>query len=198
MKSPLRSMLVAIAAVVALSVVGTASASAHEFEYEIVGKFKRVSNTPQIFTTKAGGNVVECTTDSVSGANPEGGANRKLHLEFAYSGCTVTVGGFPFPATVSSAKYLFNSEGTANLENTVTVSVPATGCKITLPAQENLKPVTYENTPVKDVTFNLKFENAKSQGSINSEGKCVAGENTTGTYAGKTAIEEEGHSWDWK
>lgn len=198
MKTMFRKGLVALMATFALGAVASNAASAHEFEFEAVGKFKRVSNTTQVFTTKTGGNVVECTTDSVTGNNSEITSWKNLHLEVAYSGCKLV--GFG-AVTVSNAKYLFNAEGTATLENTVTVSL-GSFCKsspvITLPAQENLKPVTYENTPVKDVTFNLKFEKIRSQGEINSELKCLTVENTTGTYTGKTAIEMEGHSWDWK
>jgi hypothetical protein len=194
MKTMYRKALVAIAAVGALGAVGAASASAHHFTYTAVGNILRVSNTTQVFTTKSGGPVVECTGDSVvKGNNSEGGSATNLHLEVAYTSCQVKFALFTFPASVSNAKYLFNAELWANLENAVTVEVPSAGCTITMPAQENLKPITYENKGT-DLNFNLKFEKVKSKG---SGGECGTGESTTGTYAGTTLVELRGGAIGW-
>jgi hypothetical protein len=194
MKSKFTKVVVALLAVVALSGVATASASAHRFTFGSTGNLKVVSNTTQVFTTKAGGPAVECTKDSiVKGAISKASDEKELHLEVAYTGCHVKISGFNFEATVSNAKYLFSAELWANLENTVTVSVPVAGCKITVPAQNTLKPVAYENKG-KDLNFNLKFEKVKSVG---SGGECGTGESTTGTYAGTTLVELVGGELGW-
>ena len=198
MRSRSRSVLVALMAIFALSAVTASAAMAEsEFEFSNAGRLKRASNTTQVLNL-GGGRVLECSTDSVNGV-AQLSAFHKLKLEFGYSGCRLKTKfmslEFVFEATVSNAQYLFNAAQFVNLENTVTVSVPIAGCQITISPQSNLVPVAYENTPVHDLTFNMKMEKIKSAG---NGGECGTGESTAGTYAGKTVVELEGGQIDWK
>jgi hypothetical protein len=194
MRSTFRGVFVALVATFALSSVAASAAFAEsEFEFTGSGAFKHVSNTTQVFKL-GGAEAVECPTDSVIGSLTSG-SQHKLKMEFAYSGCELNFMGVPlFTATVSNAAYTFNAAQFVNLENTVTISVPGV-CKITLSPQSNLAPITYENTPAKDLTFNMKLEKIKS---VASGGPCGTGEGTAGTYSGKTAIELVGGELDWK
>jgi hypothetical protein len=165
-------------------------ASAHFFNAEKAGSVTRVTNKTQIFT--AGGSIpVECTTDKVTNSNASIGNQLTLKADVSYSGCTVTA--FKFAATVTTAKYLFSADETANLENTIVISVPVAGCDITVKAQNNLGVIKYK-TNKKDIIVEPNVKSIKSEG---SGGECGTGASSNGTYTGTTEVESSGQTIKW-
>src|SRR5271154_1751826 len=116
-----------IAAVLALSGAGAASAAAHEFESSKKGTATDVGTNTQVFKDEPSAAAVECkkltSTEVIKKTKTK---TQKASVK--YSECTA----FGFPATISEAKYDFNAEGSVKVENTITVEVPSAKCKVTV------------------------------------------------------------------
>jgi hypothetical protein len=131
-----------IVALLALSALAAASASAHEFIASKKGTATDVGTNTQVFKDEPKAVAVECKkTESTEKITSTKTKTQKASVK--YTECTA----FGFPATISEAKYLFNAEGSVKVENTITVEVPGAGCKVVVGKTGNskLKTITYEN-----------------------------------------------------
>jgi hypothetical protein len=183
----IRLMGMTLVAVLAFSGV----ASAHLFSSTVTGSVTRVTNGNQTFNT-GGNQSVVCTTDKVSNSTATSGNVLSLTADISYSGCTVTVLGIKFEATVTTAKYLISADLLANLTNTVVIKVPVAGCDITIKPQNTLKAMKYKNTG-KNVVVEPNVTSIKSEG---SGGEC-GGASSTGTYTGNTEVSVAGGTISW-
>ncbi len=188
MSRTIRLLGMTLVAVLAFSGV----ASAHSFVAEKAGAVTRVKNTTQVFKTGSGP-AVECTADAVSNANAVAGKQLTLAADVSYSSCTVTE-ILKFEATVTTAKYTFNADGTANLNNTIVIKVPIAGCNITVKPQNTLKTLTYKNTG-KNVIVEPNVSGIVSEG---SGGECGTGVTNKGTYTGTTEVTSSGNTISWE
>jgi hypothetical protein len=186
------SGLVALA-VLALGIVGVASASAHEFIAKPVnGKIEGVQKGNHVFTLNAG--KITCTKLTATGeVMAEVSAVTKENIK--YSGCLA----FGFEAKVSEVKFEFDAEGTVKLENTVTIEVPEAGCHITLaPAgNEKLSTITYANKGTTELEVSVAAEGIHYEASGGSCGTKGAKE-TNGEYNGKSVAKVKEGSIQFK
>jgi hypothetical protein len=183
----------AILAVLALGVVGVASASAHEFiSKPVKGKVEGVQKGSHVFTLNAG--KVSCSKVSATG-EVMAEISKVTRETLKYSSCFA----FGFEAKVSDVKFEFNAEGTAKLENTVTVEVPEAGCHVTLSTtgNEKLSTITYANKGTKELEVTAAAKNIHYEA---SGGPCGAEEakETNGEYSGKSVVKVKEGSIQFK
>jgi hypothetical protein len=179
--------IVGMTLVAMLAISGVASA--HSFEAEVAGSVTRVSNATQIF--KTGFTSVECKNDFVSNSKAVAGKQLTLTADVSYSSCEAALST---GATVSTAKYSFNADNTANLLNTVVIQ-GVSNCVITVKPQNTLKTVNYK-TAGKDVIVEPNVSGIHSEGAAGPLNIC-AGTSTTGTYTGNTLVESAGQNIKW-
>lgn len=115
--------------VLALRAIGSASASASEFTASATGSLTGRGTLSHTF--KFSGGQVQCSTTAISGTI-SATASTEQHITVNYSGCTA----FGFANTeISPATYNLTASGTYHILNTITISVPAAFCKITISPQ---------------------------------------------------------------
>jgi hypothetical protein len=191
----IRFIGLALVAAFALSAAAAASASAHTFNSTVTGKLKVVSNTSQVFATHGLTPVeVVCTTVEAVTGEAKAGAQAEITSKVHYSGCTLKIGtGTPLTAEVSDPTYNFHAENEA-VDNTTEVKIKASGCTVTVPAQNGLKKVTYKNEG-NDVNVAANVEKIKwSQSGLT----CGTASGEGATYAGNALIEVVGGTISWE
>jgi uncharacterized low-complexity protein len=186
MKRFIKMLAVTSVATLALTAMAAAGASAATFTASRTGTLSGVATTTHAFTTGTG--TVSCKKAHTTGTIVSTAAASQ-HVTVAYSECTA----YGFPATVSNATYELYAGGTVDVENTITVTVPFLGCKLTVEAQKGLKSASYTN---KETTI----EQHTAVTGIVSKGEGSCGGGTNGAYHGSSRI---GHqtvgetiSWD--
>lgn len=177
----------------ALSAVAASAASAHEFEASKLGEATDVQTSIQVFHDEPAAAAVECkklTSSEKIVALKTKTQKAAVH----YEECTA----FGFAATISEAKYEFKVEegakepieGSAKVENTITIEVPLAGCKVTVgpTGNSNLKKITYENKAggKVEVKANVTKIVSKVTGGLGTCGK--EGELKEGTYTGNALV----------
>jgi hypothetical protein len=161
------------------------SASGGEFVSSTTGKTKSKQSDAQVFKTGAG--TIECSKVTGTGEVKEG--KTTTHKEvLTYSGCE----GFGTVLSVSAADFEYNANGSAKLENTVTVSSESLGCNVQIEPQ-TLESIGYSSSSGK-VTAEANVSKIHSKG---SGGEC-GGNNTEGSYTGNIKAEIEGGTLEWK
>jgi hypothetical protein len=183
-----------VVALFAWSGMAAASAmAAKEFESSKTGTATDEGTSTQVFHDEPKAAAVECkkltSTEVITKTKTKTQA-----ASVKYSECTA----FGFPATISEAKYTFSSSGSVAVTNTITVEVPAAGCKVLVsPGGNNkLKTVTYTNKEAG--TGHGKLEVSTKVSKISSEvkgggGLCgKEGKLKTGTYTGSALVTLEG------
>jgi hypothetical protein len=186
----------AIVAVFAMSVVGVASASAHEFVASKTGKLTGKALNTHVFKTKAGN--VECkkATLPVSAVNEVKELKAKTQeVEVKYEECKAF--GF-VSAEVSNAKYLFSAETTKNASVKNTVTVKASTCTVTVEpvtANQELEKVSYANLTGGTLEVKAKVEKVTYKTSAG----CTSGAGTftDGLYEGNEEVTLEGGTLEW-
>jgi hypothetical protein len=164
------------------------SASGHEFIASTSGTVTGKATDSQVIKTGAG--EIECTSASATGQVSEGKAT--THKEaVTYGSCVSSTGYTPHMSTVD---FEFNANGSAKIENEVTVALEGAGCSVDIPAQSFSQGVSYTNESGK-VTATAKITKIHSHG---TGGACGKEEETTGTYTGSIQAELPGGSLEWK
>jgi hypothetical protein len=175
-------MLVAV--ICAISALGAANSSA-EFTASATGELHGRALENQLFTTSAGS--VLCSAATTTGTITKT-ATPEQHVTVHYSGCTA----FALPAVhVSTATYLFTTDGTVHIVEPITITVTKTlftaHCTITVKAQ-TVGTVDFETVGSKvKVTPTVTGIH-----SVGSGGPCGSTTSNTGTYEGASEIERVG------
>lgn len=182
----------AILAVLALGVVGVASASAHEFIAKPVkGKVEGVQKGSHVFNLNAG--KVACTKVTSTG-EVMAEISKVTKENIKYSGCLA----FGFEAKVSEVKFEFNADGTVKLENTITIEVVEAGCHVTIPpaGNEKLSTISYANKGTTELEVSAAAEGIHYEA---SGGPCGAkSKETNGEYNGKSVVKVKEGSIQFK
>jgi hypothetical protein len=185
MKRFIKMLAVTSVAALALTAMAAAGASAATFTASATGSLTAIDTTDHQFTTGTG--TVTCKKAHTTGTIVSTAAASQ-HVTVAYSECTA----YGFPATVSNATYELYAGGTVDVENTITVTVPFLGCKLTVEAQKGLKSASYTNKSGK-----LEQHSAVTGIVSKGEGSCGGGSN--GAYHGSSLVERVGGgtlTWD--
>ncbi len=182
----MRSMkkLGVLVAVFALCAIGAANASAAEFTASETGSLEGKALETNVFTTSGG--KVECTGAATSGTIAKT-ADTKQHVTVKYSGCKA----FSIANThISDATYLFTSDGTVHVENTITITPTIFGfsaCTVTVTPQ-TVGTVDFANSGSNNVKVTPTVTGIKYHSTGGSCGS--AGEN--GTYTGASEVNRSG------
>lgn len=189
----IKTIGMAVVAVLALAVVGVAQASAHEFTASAVGlTIKGKALNTQVFKTSAG--TVECTTATPSGKTEALKAETQK-IAVNYGNCEA------FGATevsISTAHYDFNANGTVTIESAITINAKTIfgeECVVTVEGGQTVGTVSYKPAEGK-ITEESKVEKIKSTATGGSF--CGSGESSTGTYSGNNLVEAEGGTVGWE
>jgi hypothetical protein len=168
----------ALLAVVALSAIGVANASAAEFTASKTGTLTGTAEEPQVFTTNGG--TLTCTTLSVTG-EAEKTASPDQEVTVHYSGCT---GPFSSPVHVSPATYRFTAGGQVHIENTITIKVTTVfGTCHTTVTPQTVGTVDYET----DASGTIRIKPTVEKIAYHSSGLCGSS-GTNGTYTGLSKV----------
>lgn len=170
----MRRTFIALVAVLAMSVVAVANASASEFTFSKTGALKGESLTSQSLTTADG--HIECSASSSGSTSTLKSTTLKVTVQ--YEKCAA----FGLDMKFSPAEYEYNVDGAVTLLKAVTAK--ATSCEIVIPAQ-TMTGIKYSNA-------GGKLEIGASVTGIVSEGKKVACEyakESKGTLTGKSLVE---------
>jgi hypothetical protein len=195
--SRLRVVGLALAVVFAMSSVGVASASGHEFIASAKGA--KLSGTViagikgvQKFTTAAG--IVECNKLEVTEGVTEGVENKETkkfesptqNVTIQYKGCSAF--GF-VEVVVTPAKYTFSAEvGTGStknvtLNNEITITVAS--CTVNIPGKQTIGEAKYSNS-----TGKIELEpNVSGITSSGSGFGCEYSSESKGKYTGNSTVE---------
>jgi hypothetical protein len=191
MKRFIKMLGVTCIAALALAAVTAAGASAATFTSSATGTLTATQTSSHVFKPTAEGSTnVTCKKAHTSGTIVSTAAASQ-HVTVAYSECTA----YGFPATVSNGTYELYASGAVDIENTITVTVPFLGCKLTVEAQKGRLKATYHNKHDAGGLGVHKIEQTTAVTSIVSkgEGSCAGG--TTGTYTGSSLVERVGGGW---
>jgi len=172
-----------LVAILALSAIGAANASAATFTESATGTLTGKSLNAQVFATNSG--QVKCTAH-ISGSIVST-ATTEQHVTVEYKGCTA----FGFASVdVSPATYLVIANGTVHVRNTVTNNVTLAGCHQTVEPQGPLGTITYTNLAggKLGVDANVTGIAYKGTGSLCGD----ATTKTNGTYTGNSEVERVG------
>jgi hypothetical protein len=199
----LKTLGLALVAVMALAAVAASSASA-QFEAESAPvTLTRSSNAMQKFAPTKGGTAVECTTIALS--NSTQGATPATTVEVfpTYSNCE-SILGLATSVTTNGCSYLFHLAA-ATTTGTTDVKCP-TGkvieifvggesspfCKYTIGAQSGLSSVSFKNTgagTTREVIVEPNVGGITSTRTVSGFGCPSAG--STGTYIGSSTVTGE-------
>jgi hypothetical protein len=190
MKLLAKMLGVTCVAALALAAMTTAGASAATFTASATGTLTGTATSNQVFTTSAGSfSTVTCKKAHTTGTIVSTAAATQ-HVTVAYSECTANF-GFSVSATISPATYLLYANGDVDIVSTITISVPALGCKTTVGSQKGLTLATYANKEP-------KIEQTSAITGIVSKGEGLCPGGNTGTYTGTNLIERvTGGSLTW-
>jgi hypothetical protein len=167
-------------AALALSAITAAGASAH-FTASATGLLTGVATSVQVFKPSASGSQsVTCNKAHTTGTITFTAAS-SLHVTVAYSECTAHTAIGTFAANVSSATYNLTTNGEIHILNTITINIPALGCKTSVGPQ-TVSGVSYHNK-----TGRIEKTNSITGIASTSDGLCPSG--TTGTFTGSGLIE---------
>lgn len=174
----IKLVALALVAVGVMSAAAATGAVAHTFTATEMGKLTAKATATQVFSVD-GGKTVECTALKLT-AGEAVLTSLTQKATIVYSGCK----SFGLSATVSTAKYSFSADGTASLENTITIT--ALGCTVTVPSAKNqgLSSITYSNNG-KNVKLTPAVKNITSSGSGST---CTYSEESKGTYSGTSEV----------
>jgi hypothetical protein len=178
---PIGLALVVMTAIFALSAT---SAGASTFLATVTGELTGKLVSLQKFQTKAGS--IECTGLTVDGLESTLKTDT-LKPRFQLSVCLA----FALHATISPIKWLFHAHGEVSLEGRVTIK--ATGCEVTIPANQNLGTVKYKN-----VGGEIEIEPTIT--GLTSEGvgaACTYAQESKGTFTGNSRIRLIGGTLAW-
>ena len=193
----LKTLGLAVVAVLALTAVAAAGASASSFDTGAEHtKYTAEADGNQVFTTEAG--TVTCT--AVTGTATTKSATQNVAniktTKVEYTGCkTKTIFGeisVTVDFTTNGCQYNFTAtEGKVHLECTKEegVIINGPGCKITVPSPQTFSSVTYDNIgsgATADVTITANVTNIKSTSSGAFCSK--SGTFTNGKYVGNVTI----------
>ena len=168
----------------ALSAIGVANASAAQFTASATGSITGKALATQVFTTNGG--TTECSTAATSGTI-EKTADTKQHVTVKYSGCTA----FGFATVdISDATYLFTSNGTAHIQNTIKIQPTLFGgvlCTVTVKPQ-SVNTVDFENSGANNVKVTPTVAGIVYE---STGGICGSG-GANGTYTGANEVSRVG------
>jgi hypothetical protein len=172
------------AAVLALSTIGAANVSAAQFTASTTGSLTGKALATQVFTINGG--TVECSAAASSGTI-EKIADTRQHVTVKYSGCS----GFGVPTVdISDATYLFTSNGTEHIQNTITIepTVFQTAlCTVTVKPQ-SVGTIDFENSGANNVKVTPTVTGIVYE---STGGICGSG-GSNGTYKGANEISRVG------
>ncbi len=172
-------------AVLAMSAVAVASASAHLFDSTKAGEaIKSEALATQVFTTAAG--KVECTKlKTEKGTTVQDSKTQEITIK--YEGCKA----FGLTAKVSPANFKFHTsagEGSEDTGGTVDVlkevTITALGCTVKVPAQNGLGTVTYKTVEEGGVKHVELIPNVSGITSSGEGTACTYEKESKGTYKG--------------
>jgi len=173
-----------LVAILALSAVGAANASAATFTSSATGTLAGKALNTQVFTTDSG--QVKCSTANTSGSIVST-ASAEQHVTVEYKNCTA----FGFASVdVSPATYLFTATGVAHLKNTVTINVTLAGCHQTIEPQNSLGTITYTNLAGGKLGVDANVTGIVYYGTGGLCGSSTP--KTNGTYTGNNEVERVG------
>jgi hypothetical protein len=187
----IRFMGLAIVAVFAFSVVGVASAAAHNFEASKTGELKGKALNTHTFKTNAG--TVECKKADATGTVAEPLVKETQVAKVKYSECKA----FGVNAEVSEAEYEFNANESVSVIGK-TITVKAGLCTVTVEpvaANAKLKTVTYANL----AGGKLEVKSNVEKITYKTNAGCVGGAGTfaNGHYEGNEEVELVGGTIKW-
>jgi hypothetical protein len=182
-----RIVMLGLALMAACSMAGisaiSVSATGAEFVASKTGKTKGKQNNAQVFKTGAG--TLECST--VTSIGEITALKSTMHKEtLTYSGCVAF--GYT-EVTVSAAHFEYSANGSARLEETITITPVGAGCSIQIEPQ-TVEGMTYKNESTGQISAKANVAKIVSKG---TGGEC-GGENRAGTYTGSVEAELEGSS----
>ncbi|HKO37478.1 MAG TPA: hypothetical protein VJU14_03830 [Solirubrobacterales bacterium] len=169
-----------LAAVFALSAIGAANASAATFTASATGTLSGKATTLPILTLNGG--QIKCTTTSTTGTIASIPWTEQKYT-ITYSGCTA----FGF-ANVHTSPHEFNTKANGEVQylKTITISVTAIACHITIHPQ-TVNKVEYTNNSPRTIVHH------KTTGiAYTSTGGLCGASGSNGTYTGTTEIERVG------
>lgn len=183
-----------IAGLAAFAVVGLAASASGASAYSYSTHFTGTNVGAHVMT--ASGVPVSCSGASYSGNSPVSGATVQFHP--TYSGCTATLAGVPFSATITAASDWAATPlagvgpftGSISIlaapsGNALTIAVPAVGCAVYANAQ-TLSTLTMTNVAPTNVRISANVSNI----SYTQNGMCPGIPATGGTTASYTGIVE--------
>lgn len=189
--------ILALAAVAAIGAVSASAAQAGEFTAEkYPATVTGTQLTNHVFKFMMGS--VTCTTATLHGELPA--ASTELTLKAEYGGCTTGMGA-AVTVNMTGCDYVFHAGETLGMDKVdgsldvkcaesgdkIDFVVPATGCKVEIPAQNSLTTLVYtDNTMAKDFDVDIALTGIKYKQGPN----CMGGEGefNTGEYTGKSTI----------
>jgi len=176
----------AIVAVLALSAIGAANASAAQFTASATGSITGKALETQEFTINAG--TVRCSTADISGTLASV-AFDEVHAHVTYKNCTAFSGFVPVHNI--TATYPFTADGKIRIIHSITITVTApfgATCHITFPSQTV---GTVDRANNAGGTGVVMTPTVSGISYTTSGGFCGAG-GSNGTYKGKTEITRVG------
>jgi hypothetical protein len=185
-------------AVLALSVVGVANASAaSQFTASATGTLEGKAENNQVFTAASGSPAVVCTAAHTTGSIVSL-ATPTQEVTVVYSGCTIP-GLFNAPVDNITATYELHAgngpnTGTVTIVNNIVINATGLGCSTTVAAGQTVGTLNYTNINSNtEITQESNVTGLKST----STGLCPSG--TTGTYTGNNIVHRVGGGfvrWD--
>lgn len=199
-KHLVRTLGLALVAVLAVSAVAVASASAHEFEAtgtlptNLLGK---ATSAEQVFTNESG-KEIKCTEATPSGKVTTAKAVTQV-VTVTYKTCKSSAGSLAPVEEPIVAEYEFSAEGWVTILKPIVIKVNGLA-KCTV---EVLGANTKNNEKLAGVTYKSSGNNLITEGSVSkieSKASGLCGKNSTsGTYAGNVeAGLESGGTLSWK
>jgi hypothetical protein len=175
----LKKFGVLMVAVFALSVVGVASASAATFTSSEEGELQGHALTTQVFETNAG--PVNCPVAEVTGF-VIAKESTEQHVTVHYKNCKAFSG--LVSVEISTATYLFTSNGTVHILKPIVINVPLGGCTQTVPAQ-TVSSVSFSGNS----EGNLVESSAVTGIEYETSGGLCGEPGSDGTYVGDNEVE---------
>jgi hypothetical protein len=178
-----------VIAVLALVLLMSGSAYAHEFVASKAGTTTGKQTTAQKFETSSG--IFECKKDTAEGTVTEG-TQKTAIVKVQFLECAA----FGFGVNASIAEFEFNAEGTATIKKLVKMEVPLAGCEITLPTtgNGNMKTVTYKNLPEGKLEIKSLFKGM----TYGSTGGSCGEPGMNGAFNGSSEVELPKGTVEWK
>ena len=192
----IRTLGVAIAAVLAVGAVAASAASAHVFETSALGiTLEGKAHGSQVF--KFPGVTITCTEDNMSGQPTTWEFTEHFKLAGEYKKCTSTAGTVN---SISPFEYEFYAEpGIKSLKETVFLLTEAgLKCTITVPTEGPMTTVEYvdinSNTEIEAKAKLTKLKSSATGAGCHSKYT----NNETGELTGNNYIKEQSGTISWK